>query len=233
MNQLTLKLDGTDSFLVQEAYKFLRTNIQFCGQDIKTIVITSCSENEGKTTVTLFLAKAFAELGKRTLVIDADMRKSVMAGRNLGAKNIHGLSELLTGMESELQNCINKTNVDNLYVMIAGNYPPNPSELLSGKYFDAILKVVREKFDYILIDTPPLGAVTDAAIIAKKCDGTAFVIGTERLNRREAFDVIQQLRTSGTRLLGAIRNNVRKKEKSSYYKGRKHGRAEYFTLGKN
>ena len=88
----TLKLPGKKDFFTQEAFKTLRTNLQFCGQDICTVVITSCNENEGKTTITLQLAKSLAELDKRVLVIDADMRKSVMAGRNTTAENPAGLS---------------------------------------------------------------------------------------------------------------------------------------------
>ena len=96
----TLKLPGKKDFFTQEAFKTLRTNLQFCGQDICTVVITSCNENEGKTTITLQLAKSLAELNKRVLVIDADMRKSVMAGRNTTAENPAGLSEVLTGLTS-------------------------------------------------------------------------------------------------------------------------------------
>ena len=98
MEKITLKLPGANDYFTQEAYKVLRTNLQFCGQDVHAILVTSCSENEGKTTVCLQLARSLAELGKRVLVIDTDMRKSVMAGRNTNARNTVGLSEVLTGM---------------------------------------------------------------------------------------------------------------------------------------
>ena len=98
MGKITLKLPGEKDFFTQEAFKVLRTNLQFCGQDVQVISITSCDENEGKTTVSLQLARSLAELGKNVLIIDADMRKSVMAGRNTDAKDIVGLSEVLTGM---------------------------------------------------------------------------------------------------------------------------------------
>ena len=98
MEDITLKLPGEDDFFTQEAFKVLRTNLQFCGQDKQVIAVTSCNENEGKTTVSLQLARSLSELGKRVLVIDADMRKSVMAGRNTNAKRAIGLSEVLTGM---------------------------------------------------------------------------------------------------------------------------------------
>ena len=98
MNKISIKLPGDNDFFTQEAYKVLRTNLQFCGQDIQVIAITSCNENEGKTTVALHLARSLAELGKEVLLIDTDMRKSVLAGRNSNAKDVVGLSELLTGM---------------------------------------------------------------------------------------------------------------------------------------
>lgn len=100
MEKINLKLMGENDFCIQESFKVLRTNLQFCGKDIHTIAFTSCRENEGKTTVVLNLGQSLAELGKRVLIIDADMRKSVMAGRNSTAKNAAGLSEVLTGMQS-------------------------------------------------------------------------------------------------------------------------------------
>ena len=156
----TLKLPGKKDFFTQEAFKTLRTNLQFCGQDICTVVITSCNENEGKTTITLQLAKSLAELNKRVLVIDADMRKSVMAGRNTTAENPAGLSEVLTGLTS-VKECLYQTQYDNLSIMFAGKYPPNPVELLSGQYFEELLKAAKESYDYVLIDVPPLGSVID------------------------------------------------------------------------
>ena len=119
MNKTVLKLPGADDFFTQEAFKTLRTNLQFCGQDIRTVVITSCNENEGKTTVTLQLGKSLAELGKRVLVIDADMRKSVMAGRNTTAASPAGLSEVLTGQRA-MADCLYETQHKNLELMFAG-----------------------------------------------------------------------------------------------------------------
>ena len=93
MNKTVLKLAGSNDFFLQESFKTLRTNVQFCGQDVRVVAITSCDENEGKTVVSLNLAKSFAELGKRVLVVDADMRKSVIAGRHTSVKRPAGLSE--------------------------------------------------------------------------------------------------------------------------------------------
>ena len=193
----TLKLPGKKDFFTQEAFKTLRTNLQFCGQDICTVVITSCNENEGKTTITLQLAKSLAELNKRVLVIDADMRKSVMAGRNTTAENPAGLSEVLTGLTS-VKECLYQTQYENLSIMFAGKYPPNPVELLSGQYFEELLKAAKESYDYVLIDVPPLGSVIDAAVVAAKCDGTILVISDNQVRYRQAIEVIEQLRKSGS-----------------------------------
>ena len=155
MEKITVKIPGDGNFAVEEAYKTLRTNIRFCGMDIKVIGFTSYGENEGKSTICLGVGKSFSELGKKVLVVDADMRKSVMAGRNSDAKNVQGLSEVLTGITT-LDNCIFSTQYKGLDVFFAGKYPPNPVELLGGKYFASIITALKEFYDYIIIDTPPL-----------------------------------------------------------------------------
>lgn len=215
MESITLKLPGEDDFFTQEAFKVLRTNLQFCGQDMQVIAVTSCNENEGKTTVSLQLAQSLAELGKRVLVIDADMRKSVMAGRNTTARSIVGLSEVLTGMV-KLGDAIYSTNT-NLQIIFAGKYPPNPVELLSGKYFKMLLEETRKVYQYVIVDTPPLGRVIDAAVVAPNCDGTILVIGNSTVRYRQAQDVVAQLEKSGSKILGVVRNNSRKKDSGQYY----------------
>lgn len=222
MELTRLTLPGEEDFFTQEAYKVLRTNLQFCGQDIRVIAVTSCSENEGKTTVSLHTGKSFAELGKRTLVIDADMRKSVMAGRNTTARNTRGLSEVLTGMNT-LEECLHQTQYENLHLLFAGQYPPNPVELLSGTYFSDLLHRVRERYDYVIVDAPPLGRVIDAAVISTNCDGAVLVMGQGRIRRHQAQNVVQQLRKSGCRVLGVIRNNDRKKGVGYYGQKRYYG----------
>lgn len=217
MEKIKIKLSEDNNYFVQEAYKTLRTNLQFCGKDIKVIAVTSCKENEGKTTVSLNLAKCFAELGKKVLLIDADMRKSVMAGRNTDAKNVSGLSELLTGME-EVDSCIYKTQYSNMDIVFAGKYPPNPAELLGGKYFHVFLEEAREIYDYVIIDTPPLGLVIDAALIAALCDGTVLVISNKKISSSLAQSVTEQLQKSGSRILGVVRNNTKIKRGTYYYK---------------
>ncbi|MDO4622425.1 MAG: CpsD/CapB family tyrosine-protein kinase [Eubacteriales bacterium] len=233
MKNITLKLTGENDFFTQEAYKVLRTNLQFCGQDIKVIALTSCNENEGKTTVSLGLGKCLAELDKKVLVIDGDMRKSVIVGRNTDSQKVVGLSELLSGQES-INDCIYKTQYPNLHLLFAGKYPPNPTELLNGRTFSVLIEALRKHYDYILIDTPPLGQVIDAAVIATQCDGSVLVIGSSRIHRTQAMDVVEQLKKSGSKVLGVIRNNA-KKGGRGYYRygyGKKYGYGKRYGYGK-
>ena len=200
--------------------------MQFCGQDIKVIVLTSCNENEGKTTVALHLGRSLAELGKTVLVIDADMRKSVMAGRNSNAKAPIGLSEVLSGL-ADTEHAVCKTQYPNLNVLFSGKYPPNPVELLGGKYFSALIDEARKHYDYILIDTPPLGMVIDAAVAANSSDGVLLVIGNPKLKSSLAKEVISQLEKGGSKILGVVRNFIPENSKSYYYSGKKYRNAYY------
>ena len=207
MEKINLTLSGQDDFFTIEAYKTLRTNIQFCGKDIRVIGVTSCTENEGKTTIALNIAKSFSELGKRVLVVDADMRKSVMAGRNTDAKDGVGLSEVLTGL-SQLGDSLYATQYPGLNILFSGKYPPNPVELIGGKYFGAAIEALKNVYDYIFVATPPLGQVIDASIAATQCDGMILVIGNTKLHVKQIQDTVEQLKKSGCPILGAVRNHA-------------------------
>ena len=222
MNTTRLKLPGINDYFTMEAYNVLRTNIQFSRQDVKVIDLTSCGMNEGKTVLSLHIGRSLAELGKRVLVIDADMRKSVMAGRNADAKGAKGLSEVLVGQEN-LQDCIYKTQYPNLHVLFSGKYPPNPVQLLNGKYFERIVDAVRDVYDYIIVDTPPLGIVIDAAVIAAKCDSAILVIGNTNVKYTQAQDVVSQLEKSGSNVLGVVLNNADNNRKGYYKKKGSYG----------
>lgn len=218
MGKLILKLEETEDYFAQEAYKTLRTNLQFCGKDVQVVAVTSCHENEGKTTVTLNLARSLAELGKKVLFIDADMRKSVIAGRNTNVKNPAGLSEVLTGL-AKLGESVYGTQYGQLHMLFSGQYPPNPVELLSGKYFKALIAETRKYYDYVLVDTPPLGQVIDAAVVANNCDGVVLVMAAGTVRAKQAQEVVAQLRKSDSRILGVVRNDIsgRKKKNSGKY----------------
>jgi len=217
MGKATLKLVGEKDFFLQEAYKVLRSNLQFCGADVRVVSVTSCNENEGKTEVSLALGRSLAELGKRVLVIDADMRKSVIAGRNADVKKPAGLSEVLS-CQTDFDACIYSTQFGGLDILFAGKYPPNPVELLSAKAFETLLEECRKRYDYVIIDTPPLARVIDAAVVAPLCDGTILLIADGSVRISTAQEVLSQLKMSGGKVLGVVRNNTGKKRKDHYGK---------------
>lgn len=217
----TQKLDYSGA----EAYKSLRTNLQFCGEDKKVIAITSCAPNEGKSSVTMNLAVSLAEAGKKVLLIDADLRKSVLVGRTKVKESIKGLTHYLS-KQAALIEVICATNVKNMHIVYAGPVPPNPAELLGGKYFRELLSSLRKVYDYILVDTPPLGSVIDSAIIAEECDGSIMVIETGVISYRFAQDVKSQLEKSNCPILGVVLNKVDMSKQGYYgkYYGRYYGK---------
>ena len=217
LEPIDLNLPGEGEYFTQEAYKTLRTNIQFCGQNIRVIAITSVNENEGKSTVSLHIGKSFAELGKKVVVIDTDMRKSVIAGRNTSANTPSGLSELLTGLK-EKEQCFYPVKDLPMDVVFSGPYPPNPVELLNNEKFENLIKQCREDYDYIIIDTPPLGQVIDAAVVATKCDGVIMVLGSTKVHYKQAQELIEQIEKSGAKMLGIVRNHRRRNDKKYYYR---------------
>lgn len=208
-----------------EAYKALRTNLLFCGNDKKAIVFTSCTPDEGKSTVVRNLAESLAEAEKKVLLVDADLRKSVMVGRFQIEGESVGLSHYLSGM-CELEEAVNHTDLEDLDVIFAGPYPPNPSELLAGSRFHTLLEETRTQYDYILIDSAPLGSVIDSAVIAKECDGSVIVVESGVLSYRFIEEIKTQLEKSGSPVLGVILNksDLKAQKYYNYYYGKKYGK---------
>jgi capsular exopolysaccharide synthesis family protein len=217
-----------------EAYKTLRTNLQFCGEDKKVILLTSCTPDEGKSTVTLRLAISLAEAGKHVLMIDADLRKSVMSGNFKHEGEIKGLTHYLSG-QADLASVLCATDMEHLDVIFAGPNAPNPAELLGDRQFKALVKTAREHYDYILIDTAPIGSVIDSAIVAKECDGSVIVIEAEVISYRFVQEIKAQLERTGCPILGTVLNKVdiRSQKYYSRYYGRKYGRyyGKYYGYG--
>lgn len=206
-----------EEFAANEAYKALRTNLQFCGKELKTICVTSCSPNEGKTVISFRLAAAIAETGNKVLFIDADLRKSVILGR-LGVNGeVYGLSQYLSGMNS-VDDIINKTNLEHVDIIHTGPIPPNPSELLGSEDFYQLIQMLKEIYDYIIVDTPPLGVVIDSASVAKCCDGTIMIVESKNISYKLAQRVLKQLEKGKCRVLGAVLNKVNMNVKG-YYAG--------------
>ncbi len=220
------------AFYIAEAYKTLRTNITFCGDDVKVISVTSCMPNDGKSELSWNVALNMAEAGKKVLLLDADLRKSVHV-RRLGIKEdiMFGLSHFLSG-QADINDVFYQSSFPNLYTIFAGSVPPNPAELLGNKRFEALLKVMRNSFDYIIIDTPPLGSVIDSAIVSSFCDGAILVISQGRISYKFAREVKAQLEKSNCRILGVILNKVDIREKGGYYKSYGYGKKYGYGYGK-
>ena len=201
-----------------EAFRALRTSLVFSGgtEGTRVIALTSAQPVEGKTTTACNMAIALAFGGSRVLLIDADMRRPSVS-RTLGIENTIGLSHLLTGQATARQS-IRATNVQNLWVMTAGVTPPNPSELLASDRMKTLISNVQNgPFDWVLIDTPPVLAVTDAVIVAPWVSGVVFVIGSEMTQRRLAERAVETLSTSRPHVLGAVLNRVDIVRNKYYY----------------
>ncbi len=229
---VNLKTYTQDDYPMREAYKTLRTNLQFCGDDIHVIAVTSCMPNEGKSTISLELSKSLAELGKKVLFIDADLRKSVLVNKYADRAGIEGLSQFLSG-QAVLQDVLYSTQFPNLYVIFSGAFPPNPVELLSKSKFKDFIDNAKNTFDYIIIDCPPLGNVIDAAVVANVCDSAIMVISANTISAKFAKNVKSQLEKSGCRILGAVLNNIEEKGSGYYsrYYYKKYYRSYYGKYG--
>ena len=215
-----------------ESYKALRTNLQFCGEDKKVIVFTSCTPSEGKSTVTTNLAVAMAQAGKRVLLADCDLRKSLFTGNFEITEEVKGLAHHLTGQAS-FEEIVCSTDQEGLDVIFSGRVPPNPTELLGDKVFKEMIRSCRESYDYVFIDSPPLGSVIDSAIIAESCDGSIIVIEAEVISYRFVIEIKEQLEKSNCPILGTIINkmDMRSQKYYSRYYGRKYGYGKYYRYG--
>lgn len=200
------------SSTMRESLRALRTNIQFCGDDIRTILFTSTVPNEGKSTVVMDLARSMGESGKLVLVIDTDMRKSVImreyAVKSSTHKQIFGLSHYLSG-QKKLNDVLYHTNMTNVDIIFSGRSVPNPTEILGKKYFTDLLELARRNYHYVLIDCAPVTAAIDAVLEAHYCDGAVLVISQGDVSSRAIQESKRQLESSGVRILGAVLNKVR------------------------
>lgn len=228
MQTITINKSDTMDFHGKEAYKTLRTNIEFAGEDVKVISVTSCMPNEGKSSVTMNLALSLAEAGNGVLFVDADMRKSILAGRYKIKNAKRGLSHFLSG-QCSMEEVISVTNVEKFHMVIAGPVPPNPSELLQSKRFKNFIEEMKKIYDYIIIDCPPLGSVVDGLIAGKISDGVALVVASEQISYKFAQKIKKQLEAAECRILGVILNKVNLRNQGYYgkYYGKYYG--EYYT----
>lgn len=200
---------------VSEQFRILRTSIDYTltNQKRKVLLITSPETGSGKSTTSANLAIIYAQQGKKTLLIDADMRKPTQ--HKLFEKGVHnGLSGVITE-QLTLQDACQPTEIDNLDIMVSGFTPPNPNKILESSNMETILQTLRQQYEVILIDTPPT-IVSDALIIAPKTDGILLIMRQSRTLKENAKKTIQQLALTKTDIIGTILNGVSGK-KNKYY----------------
>lgn len=191
---------------ISEAYRGIRTSIEFSNLDkeLKVINVTSSKQNEGKTTVISNLAVTFAGLDKKVLIIDGDLRNPSVH-RAFEKSNIQGVTDILVNNKSLLE-CVHKTQNDNLHILACGPIPPNPSEILASKKMRSFVESLRDHYDYIFIDAPPIGVVTDAGIISTYCDGTVLVVAANEADIEMVKIAKDRLDKVGAHIIGTILN---------------------------
>ena len=201
-------LSKNSNFLVREAYKSLRTNLQFLlrKNGCKKLCVVSGTAGEGKSITTLNLALSLAESGQKVLLIDADMRLPTQA-RLLQADASPGLSNILAGLCSA-KDAAHTEVYPNLDLIFAGDVPPNPSELLGNPEMKDLLDTMSQHYDYILVDTPPVGIVTDACVLAPHLDGVLLLVRQGHARKEEVRQSVRKLQMAGARILGYVFNAV-------------------------
>ena len=216
MNRLVTHADPRSP--VAEAYRSLRTNLAFARgrQDLKTIVLTSPGPADGKSTTIANLAITFAQQGQRTLIVDADLRRAVL-DKTFNVPRSPGLTDVLVG-SVPLESAVHATDIPNLFVLGSGQFPPNPSELLGSEAMQSMIEETKQQFDVALFDTPPLLAVTDAAVLSTRVDGTMLVVRMGSTAREAVRRALLALRAVHGRVLGAVLNDVDFRA-GSYYGG--------------
>lgn len=205
--------------IVSESIKILRTNLQFSGVDnaLKTLMITSSVPGEGKSFTTSNLAVAYAALGMKVLIVDCDMRRGTQH-RQFTMSNNYGLSDLMIDSEVNYEKYIKQTKAEGVDIIVAGTVPPNPSELLSSKKFEKLVEDVKEMYDLVIFDAPPVTVVPDATIIATKVDKTV-IIARAKVTPMDQLEVTKKMLESvGANIAGVVFNGVKVSGKKYYGK---------------
>ena len=209
MKRLSIDHFSPLSYAGAEAVNMLCTNLSFSGENVKKILMTSCHASEGKSYLSMNVMRTMAKLGKRTVLVDADLRRSMIVQQYAllfeGEEQAVGLSHFLAGMVDEDQ-VIFETNLPGAYLVPVGRKVSNSLPLLNSQRFQRLLDDLAAQFDYVIIDAPPIGMVIDAAQIAKFCDGTVLVVGYNTVRRQELVDARDQIAQTGCPILGAVMN---------------------------
>jgi succinoglycan biosynthesis transport protein ExoP len=216
--------DGRDLFVhthpmsaAAECLRTIRTNITFMAADepMRTMLLTSASPREGKTTVSTNLAISLAQSGKTVLLVDTDMRRPRIHRALADVANTRGVSTVVVG-EDTIDDVVVETEIENLFVMPCGPVPPNPSELLHTKGFAQLIEDAKARFDRVIFDSPPLGAVTDAAVLATQVDAVVVVLKAESTTRDALRSTLRQLRDVRANLIGGVINELDTRRNRGY-----------------
>ncbi len=203
--------------IISESYRSLRTNVLFSSADKspKAILISSALTEEGKTTTAVNLGTAMAQAGSKTVLLGCDMRKPYLH-KIFGFSRQQGLSNILTGSAKISEVCL-PTGIENLDIIPCGPIPPNPSELLGSRNMDFLIETLGQKYERIIMDSPPLTAVTDGSLLAKKCDGVILVVRAFLTSKQAVKAGLEQLQNVGAKILGVVFNSVDMEKEGSYY----------------
>lgn len=203
--------------VVSEQFRTLRTNINFSmpDYDLKSILFTSAAPGEGKSTASANTAVVFAQQGKKVLLIDADMRKPT-THYTFSRMNATGLSNLLT-RQWKIEEVIQETDIEGLHLITSGPIPPNPAELLGSKTMDTLIGTLKDKYDLLIFDAPPVLSVTDAQILAHKAEGTILVLNAGTTEKESALKAKEALVSSQANILGTVLNNFILQKDHYYY----------------
>lgn len=206
-----------DRVFIQNAVKTLATNIRFASVDdpVRSIVVTSSIPNEGKTTIATNLAQALASGGKTVLIVECDMRRRSLASA-LGTHARNGIYAVLSG-QVELDDAVVRTSTRNVWFLDSEPHIPNPVDILSSKRFHSFIERLKDEYDYVVLDTPPLSAFIDAAVLGSIADGTLLVVRRNFVRREEVLSSFEQLKKAEANVLGTVLNYCEDKKSEYYY----------------
>lgn len=194
---------------ISEAYRTLRTNLEFAGLDqaLKTVVVTSAGVGEGKSTTLANLAVVSAQAGRNVILVDADLRRPTLH-QIFGLGNENGLTSVIMDEEALASPPVQETGIEGLTVLTSGPLPPNPADLMGSRRMEEVIATLAERAEQVLFDTPPVVAVTDAAVLATKVDGVLLVISAGKTRREYARTAVQRLEQINARLVGTVLTGV-------------------------
>ena len=210
MNQMNISRFPELDYACGEAMNTLCTNLFYCGENIRSVLLTSRYEKEGKSSIAMNVMRTLAGFGKRVVLVDADLRCSTLARRyrfSFARREAFGLAQHLAGM-CTLEDAVYQTNLPGAYILPAGREVLNSMQLLASSRYGEMMEALRKNFDVVLVDSPPAGVIVDAVEIAKYCDGAIIVVAYNKGRRQDIGEVAESIAKTGCKVLGAVMNGV-------------------------